>query len=158
MIPVVSKIIEVCVFRFKADRIEFLVLQRAHAECLHPGMWQIITGMVEEGEKAVETAVRELREETGLTPRHWWSLPMVTTFFDVHHNTVHLCPVFAAQVESDADPGLSAEHVASAWLPLDSARARLVWPSHRQAVDLVDRYIVRGEEAAQRLLLKIPVS
>jgi len=156
MIPIVSTIIEVCVFRFRADRIEYLVLQRAHAERLHPGMWQIITGMVEEGERAVETARRELDEETGLPALHWWSLPMVTTFFDVGKNTVHLCPVFAAQVDGEANLTLSAEHVASSWLPLDAARSRLVWPSHRQALELVDTYIVRGEEAARRLCLDVP--
>jgi dATP pyrophosphohydrolase len=156
MIPIVSRIIEVCVFRFRGDRIEYLVLQRAHGVALHPGMWQIITGMVEEGERAVQTAVRELGEETGLSSRQWWSLPVVTTFYDAVTNTVHLCPVFAVQVGSSAIPVLSAEHVAHAWLPLDSAKTRLVWPSHRQAVDLVDTYIARGEEAARRLRLELP--
>lgn len=156
MIPIVSRIVEVCVFRFRADRIEYLILQRAHAEPLHPGMWQIITGRVEEGEGAVRTAVRELGEETGLSSRHWWSLPMITTLYDASSNTVNLCPVFAVQVESEAVPVLSAEHVAHVWLPLDVAKKRLVWPSHRQAVDLVDTYIVRGGEAARRLRLELP--
>ena len=153
MIPIVSRIVEVCVFRFRSDRIQYLLLQRAHVEPLHPGMWQIITGMVEEGERAVDAAMRELREETGLAPLHSWSLPLVTTFFDVNKNTVHVCPVFAVQVACEPAPKLSAEHAAFDWLELDAARTRLVWPSHRQALDLVDRYIVRGEEAAERLRL-----
>ncbi|MBP1691279.1 MAG: dATP pyrophosphohydrolase [Bacteroidetes bacterium] len=155
MIPIVGKIIEVCVFRFNSDLIEYLVLRRAPDERLHPGMWQIITGMVEEGEQAVETALRELKEETGFAPEHFWSLPQLTTFFDVRNNAINLCPVFAAQVKNNANPVLSGEHTSFAWLPPQSAQSRLVWPSHRAAIDLVDQYIVRGEEAAYRLKLDV---
>ena len=155
MIPIVSKIIEVCVFRFNSDRIEYLVLRRAPDERLHPGMWQIITGMVEEGERAVETALRELKEETGFTPEHLWSLPQLTTFFDVRNNAINLCPVFAVQVKNGTNPVLSSEHASFDWLPPQSAQSRLVWPSHRAAIDLVDQYIVRGEEAAFRLKLDV---
>jgi hypothetical protein len=51
---------------------------------------------------------------------------------------------------------LSEEHRDGAWLPYPEIRRRLVWPSHRQAVDIVDEYIVRGEEAAARLEIPIP--
>ncbi len=155
MIPMVSRIIEVCVFRFRADHIEYLVLRRAPQEQVHPGMWQIVTGRVEEGEKALNTALRELQEETGLVPEHCWSLPMLTFFFDVRSNAINMCPVFAVQVKDGTNPVLSGEHITYAWLPHESARTRLVWPSHRKAVDLVDRYIVKGEEAAYRLELDV---
>jgi dATP pyrophosphohydrolase len=156
MIPLVSRIVEVCVFRFKQDRAEYLVLQRAFSEGVHPGMWQIITGTVMEGERGVQTALRELREETGLSPERFWSLPMLTSFYDTRRQEIDLCPVFAAQVPRDARIILSEEHRAGTWLPYPEIRRKLVWPSHRQAVDIVDEYVVRGEEAAVRL--EIPIS
>ena len=156
MIPLVSRIVEVCVFRFIHDRAEYLVLQRAFTESVHPGMWQIITGTVMEGERGVQTALRELREETGFNPERFWSLPMLTSFYDTRRQEIDLCPVFAAQVLPDARMVLSDEHRAGAWLPHAEIRRKLVWPSHRQAVDIVDEYIVRGEEAAGRLEIPIP--
>ncbi len=156
MIPVVSRIVEVCVFRFHNDRAEYLVLQRGSGEAVHPGMWQIITGTVEDGETAGQTALRELHEETQLVPQRAWSLPGLTTFYDTARHAVNLCPVFAVQTGSGTDPLLSSEHTVWDWLPLARARARLVWPSHRQALDLVDEYIVRGQEAAFRLSLPVP--
>jgi dihydroneopterin triphosphate diphosphatase len=156
MIPVVSNIVEVCVFRFRDDRIEYLVLKRASGERIHPGMWQLITGTTNEGERGVRTALREMQEETGLVPMHFWSVPTVTTFYDRQGGSLHQCPVFAAQAAPDAEVRLSDEHSDYSWLSLAEARRRLVWPSHRAVVEMVDSVIVRGEEAADRLY--IPVS
>lgn len=156
MIPVVSRIVEVVAFRMRGDHPEYLVLRRSLHERVHPGMWQIITGMVEEGERGVDAALRELREETGLLPRHCWALPMVTSFYDVTRNAVNLCPVFGVQAGDPATVVLSGEHMALDWLPLAEARERLVWPSHRDAVAMVDSTILRGGEAAARLLVPLP--
>lgn len=42
--------------------LQVLLLERAD----HPGFWQSVTGSQDEGETLAQTAVRELREETGL--------------------------------------------------------------------------------------------
>ncbi|MEE1938451.1 NUDIX domain-containing protein [Streptomyces sp. TRM 70361] len=47
------------------DRI--LLLQRGPRSAFAPGRWDLPTGKSEPGEPVTETAVRELREETGLT-------------------------------------------------------------------------------------------
>jgi dihydroneopterin triphosphate diphosphatase len=155
MIPVVSTIVEVCVFRFRNDRIEYLVLKRSADERIHPGMWQLITGTTTEGERGVRTAIREMQEETGLAPTHFWSVPVLTSFYDRNGGSLHHCPVFAAQADVAAEVKISEEHSDFAWLPLAEARRRLVWPSHRAVVDMVDSVIVRGEEAAARLAIPI---
>ena len=46
MTAVVCRSIEVVVFRINQDRVEYLVLKRSMEERAHPGMWQIITGML----------------------------------------------------------------------------------------------------------------
>lgn len=156
MIPVVSNIVEVCVFRFRNDLIEYLVLKRSLDERIHPGMWQLITGTAAEGERGVRTAIREMHEETGLVPMHFWSVPVLTTFYDGNSGALNHCPVFAAQSDPAAEVTISDEHCDYAWLPFAGARRRLVWPSHRAVVEMVDALIVRGEEAASRL--QIPIS
>lgn len=156
MTAVVSRSIEVVVYRLNRDRAEYLVLQRSLEERAHPGMWQIITGMVEEGESAVAAALREVREESGVTPQRLWNVPLVNSFYNATTDTVHMCPVFAIQAAPEAVVTLSEEHMAYDWRPFAAARDRLVWPAHRESLDIVDAYIVRGSEAADRLTLPVP--
>lgn len=156
MTAVVSRSIEVVVFRLNRDRAEYLVLQRSLEERAHPGMWQIITGMLEEGENAVAAGLREVLEESGVTPQRLWNVPLVNSFYNATTDTVHMCPVFAIQADPEAVVVLSEEHMAYGWYPFAGARERLVWPAHRESLDIVDSYIVRGSEAADRLELPVP--
>ena len=100
-------------------------------------MWQFVTGRVEEGEKAYESALREMREETGTAGSRLWIVPAVTSFYDLQTDSVNFVPVFAAQVDSGFDVRLSAEHSAFEWLPYAAARARLVWPGQRACLEIV---------------------
>lgn len=153
MPQIVSQVIELVVFRFRDDRPEFLLLQRNGGEDLHPGMWQIITGTIAPGETALQTARRELAEETGLTPVRFWSVPYVSTFYDPRSDAIHCSPFFAAQVRPEAEPRLSEEHRQAIWLPLREATRRLVWPSHREGLQRTVDYIISGEEAGVRAAL-----
>ncbi|HXX64523.1 MAG TPA: NUDIX pyrophosphatase [Bacteroidota bacterium] len=150
-----ARVIEVCVFRFAHDRPEYLLLRRSTSESLYPGMWQIVTGTLEENEKAYEAALREVQEETGLRPEHFWIVPYTNSFYDRHSDAVILIPFFAAQVPPADDPVLSAEHSAWQWLPYDQALKHLVWPGQRRGVEIVHQYILGGQEAAS--LIAIPV-
>jgi dATP pyrophosphohydrolase len=153
MPQIVSKVIELLVFRFREDRVEVLLLQRNEEEALHPGMWQIITGTIAEGETAQETARRELTEETGLEALRFWSVPYVSTFYDPEADAIHCSPFFAVQVAETAQLRLSQEHRQALWLPVAEGRRRLVWPSHREGLDRTLGYILSGEEAGMRSLL-----
>jgi dihydroneopterin triphosphate diphosphatase len=149
MADIVSKIVEVCVFRFKSNDAEYLLLKRAKDDLLYPGIWQWVTGSVADGEKARDAAFREFREETGFFPLHSWIVPHVSTFYEAVHDRVHLCPLFAIQVDDGREPLLSGEHEAYGWFSYDEARRRLVWPGQRQGLDLVERFVVGGEEGAE---------
>ena len=148
MSEIVARIIEVCVFRFEGSDVEYLVLRRAPDELAFPGLWQIVTGSLEKGEKAIEAALRELREETGVRPEHFWVVPFTNSFYDHHRDCVNLIPFFAAQFPTGENPRLSAEHSESQWLSHRDARARLVWPGQRAGLDVVHSFIVEGKPAA----------
>ena len=124
------------------------MLQRAQTETLYPGMWQIITGKIKRKEKAVATALRELREETGLTAERFWVVPIVGSFFDPRSDSVQMTPLFAAEVSIAAEPTLSEEHERYEWANLNRACELLVWPGHLNAVQAVNTYIVAEREAA----------
>jgi dihydroneopterin triphosphate diphosphatase len=148
MASVVSRIVEVCIFRFTGNAVEYLLLRRAKNDSLYPGIWQWVTGAVSEGENSLAAARRELREETGLTGVRLWVVPHISSFYDSLHDRVHLSPLFAVQVETDIDPVLSAEHDRLRWVSYEEARRGLVWPGQREGLDIVNNYILRGEEGA----------
>lgn len=156
MSTVICRSMEVVVFRLMKDHAEYLVLQRSREERVHPCMWQIITGIIEEGETAVAAALREVGEEAGLTGLRLWNVPLVNSFYDATRDAVNMVPVFAIQVDPGAQVALSEEHMAYQWFSKADAWNRLVWPAHRDSLDVVESYIVRGSEAADRLELPIP--
>ncbi len=142
-------IVELCAFKRSSKGPRFLILKRSSTEKLYPNMWQIITGKVKRAEKPVHAALRELREETGLSARRFWVAPMVDSFYDPLGNTVEMCPVFAAEVSTSAEPTLSGEHQAYAWATSRRATDLLVWPKHIEAVRMVRDYIIAGREASR---------
>lgn len=132
------------VYPYREGGAEWLVLRRAPGRS-DAGRWRMVGGKIWAGETAVETARRELSEETGWAAgrglRDLWAIPSVNAFYEVATDRVVLAPAFAALVEGD--PTLDGEHDDWAWLPADEAARRLDWPEQarllRLASDLAGR-------------------
>ncbi len=139
------RLIELYPFRFHLNHLEYLLLRRSPDDRLYPGIWQIVTGTIEHGEKAYEAAIRELKEETGFAPLRFWVLPDVSSFYDPESDSVQTCVVFCCQVSDGTDPVLSEEHRAWQWCGSRKAKPLLAWPSQRDHIDLVDATIGRGD-------------
>ena len=110
---IISNLVEVHIFRKRKERIEFLLLKRAENQ-IYPRIWQMVSGKIKEsatnGEKAFETAIREVKEETGLVPLKIWVAPKVNSFYSGDSDTICLVPVFALQVDKKSKVTLSKEH------------------------------------------------
>ena len=149
------RFVEVCPFRIRRDRAEYLLLRRAADEPVYPGLWQFVTGRVEEGETARAAALRELREEAGAAPVRFWVVPAVSAFYDASADEIRSVALFAAELEGGGEARLSAEHDAFLWLTAADARRKLVWPGQRTCLDVVEQYILGGEEAGKLLALPL---
>lgn len=149
-----SDIVEVCVFKNAGPEFRCLLLKRSDNDMLYPGIWQLVTGMIGEGEHAARAALREVREETGFSPARMWRLPAVNSFYEPVQNVVHVCPNFAVQVPGNAEPKLSREHSAYEWCPADRARLLLPWAGQRAAVETVRTLLAVDSEESS--LLEIP--
>lgn len=120
--------------------LEVLLLERAK----HPGLWQSVTGSMEEGEALLDTAQREVQEETGIAAsvsdfKAWnivnnFRISLTPERFapDVSHNLENvfsLCVPAAVPIRLAPD-----EHLAYRWLPYRAAAAECFSWTNRDAI------------------------
>lgn len=126
-------IIDVIVLRPAATGWEALVLRRAAGK-RSPGSWETVHGRMDAGELPAAAALRELREETGLTPERFYNLSRVESFYLHRTDELEMIPAFCALVLAGAACTVSAEHDGSEWLAPDAAAVRLHWPRDVRAL------------------------
>jgi dATP pyrophosphohydrolase len=128
--------------------LDVLLLERA----AHPGFWQSVTGSREGSETLIETAHREVFEETGINWEHGqladWRMTNTFEIFaewrhryapGVMHNVEH---VFSLQLPDRATIRISpAEHREWQWLPWQQAAERCFsWTNRDAILMLPNRY------------------
>lgn len=144
MINLVVNTIQIHVARPRNDGngYEYLALQRSKSNPIYPNLWQAITGTIEGSESAIECAIREVREETGLELLSLWTIPFVAIFFDPYQNSVNASPVFGALVENGQAVRISSEHQDFEWLSLEEFVKRVPLPSHKRGAKYFWKYIL----------------
>jgi dihydroneopterin triphosphate diphosphatase len=121
---------------------QVLVLQRND----DPSFWQSVTGTREKGETPVQTALREVKEETDIdiiaSGYHLFDCELTNQYEiracwrhryppDVKINTEH---VFSLQVRADQAITLT-EHSDYAWLPKHQALYKVWSPTNKTAIE-----------------------
>jgi len=144
----ISNTIQAHIAAYDLDENEykFLVLKRAADLYIYPGLWQTVTGRIEPGETALDAAIREVKEETGLTPDDIWTLPYVANFFNIRKNAVSVAPVFGFLTEYKKEIELSSEHERFEWLNLSDAIERVVVPTHKEGFRIFFDYILSSDD------------
>lgn len=121
--------------------LQVLLLERAS----HAGYWQSVTGSQEEGETLIETAQREVAEETGIiVPSERLDDWQVTNVFEIFaewrfryapgvtHNTEH---VFSLEVSREQSIRIAPnEHLAYQWCPWREAAEKCFSWTNRDAI------------------------
>jgi dATP pyrophosphohydrolase len=143
--------VTVFVVRTRADGgQEFLQLRRAAGDYLG-GTWQTVRGTSEAEETAPQTALRELREETGLTPTQFFSLGVVETFYIANLDTMWHSPAFLALVAADAAITLDAEHDQFRWIGAGEFEQQCMWASEKPLVRVIRTELLTDSLSRGRL-------
>ena len=129
-----------------------LVLRRAR-DVRRAGSWEVVHGSIEKGEKPAVAALREVREESGLTVRTLYSIT-VNPFYLHQTDTVQLALVFAAFVR-ESRVTLGPEHDAFDWLTVAQASRRFAWPREAEALAHVRRLLKAGHAGAVDDVLRV---
>ncbi len=137
----ISNMVEVHLFRESSKGIEFLLLKRSPEE-KYPSIWQMVTGKIKDGEKAFQTALREIHEETGLRPLRLWTVPNINSFYSDEVDEIIFIPVFAALLRADAKIKLSKEHNQYKWTDARGACEMLAWEGQCKSVTIIEDYFL----------------
>jgi dATP pyrophosphohydrolase len=140
MSKIVSKYIECYVYLETAGVNKYLLLKRSHDKHPYPGIWQIVTGRIEENEAAYDTALREVKEETGLKIKKLYVLPKAGSFYTAHTDSLHLIPLFLAYSDGCAVM-ISSEHTEYEWLSYKEARERIHWYNQKENLDMIEEML-----------------
>jgi 8-oxo-dGTP pyrophosphatase MutT (NUDIX family) len=121
---------------------EFLLLHRSGRD--GAPFWQGVSGWIEDGEAPHLTALRELREETGLEAVELYAVDALFDLYAWKRGTVEGIVPFAARVPADGQPHLSEEHDEWRWESLAAALELVPYEPQRAALrrisaDILDR-------------------
>lgn len=125
-------------YRFIKGELCFCVFRRADFD-----VWQFIADGGENNEKPIQAALREIKEETGVTAEKLTALQsiafvpaeVVAKNLRAHWDkNIFVIPEYSFAFECNADPTLSREHSEYKWLPYNDARKLLKWDSNKVAM------------------------
>jgi dATP pyrophosphohydrolase len=133
---------------------EFLQLRRAKGEFLE-GVWGPVHGRIERGETAWQAALRELREEAGLTPLEFYQLDTINQFYLVPGDCVWHVPGFCAVVGREATIKLNEEHDDFRWIDRSRIDQDFLWPGERRQVRELAREILDNGPAKSYLRIQL---
>jgi len=136
-IPVRSRAVAAAVLAGRGEAARLLVLQRA--KNTSRGLWSLVMGRVEKGERAADAARREILEETGIAVEALYTSGCCDTFFNSGANSIEIMPIFVAPFAEPPAVTLDHEHLAYRWLSFDEAAELLAYPGQRQALPEIRR-------------------
>ncbi len=135
------------IYREQRGKRQFLFLKRDDGS-LHRITWlDTPKGRIEKGEHAHDAAIREIREETGLSVMldpyfkeeiHYW-------YMDGKEKISKTVTHFLAKVPADSNVKVSQEHAGFVWLEFSQREKELKYPQSREILEKANDYIDRLE-------------
>src|SRR5213596_973815 len=110
------------------------------------GVWCLPKGLIEEGEDEVTTAMREVREETGVSRvKLHGKLGAIKYQFGFRAKTYDKTVHFFLFETDQADAKVGTEHDAMEWMPYEKALQTLSYPNEKEMLSKA-RNIIQSEQ------------
>ena len=135
MTEILVRVIDAYVYSYEDNKLSFLLLKRSKTK-IYEHLWQGVAGKIEKNELAWQAALRELKEETGLTAQRIFVADYVSKFYEKHGDRINLVPVFGIEVKNKK-VSLSEEHCNFKWLSFKKAHAKLTWNEQKKGLKVV---------------------
>ena len=132
------------IYRITDNGPVYLMMKRSPCK-YYEHLWQGVAGKIEKGETAVQTVVRELKEETGMKPKKMFAADHIASFYDARNDRILMVPIFGIEVEN-SDVRLSEEHSEYKWVSFDEALALLTWTGQKEGLRTVHDEITSGDD------------
>ena len=147
------RVVDCYVYRQTDKGLMFLILKR-NKKKLYEHLWQGVAGKIEKDEEAWQTAIRELKEETGLDPVKMFVADHVSQFYEKHGDRVNLVPVFGIEVDSK-NVILSDEHIEYKWVDFKEAFDTLVWNGQKKGIQTIYNMVSNNDERIRWTTIEI---
>ena len=125
-------------YRIVDDTTLFCIFRRTDGD-----YWQFVAGGGENNEKTLDAALREIKEETGVTAEKLTEFKIVAfvpaeivaeTMRAHWDKNIFVIPEYSFAFECNANPTISREHSEYQWLTYNDARKLLKWDSNKVAM------------------------
>ncbi|MFJ7915649.1 MULTISPECIES: NUDIX pyrophosphatase [unclassified Lysinibacillus] len=121
---------------------EYKVLLLKRSTSVLHNVWCYIGGGIEEGELAWESAVREVKEETGITKVLLYTTNKFDQIYSPKENYIYVAPVFVGYVEEQQEVTLNYEHSEYKWLSFKEAIAMVSLPGNDEVLMSIEKHFV----------------
>ena len=139
-----KKLIDLYPYRVVKGEVSFLLFRRAKGK-IYEGQWRMVGGKVKDLETYWEAALRELKEETNLIPKSFWTIPSINQFYEYSTDKILNIPAFAAELNPNETIQLNAEHNEFTWISPEDASTYIQWPEQIRLIDLTNRLITSNK-------------
>lgn len=139
-----KRLVDVYPYRKESNEVQFLVLKRAK-NVIYADQWRMIGGKVRNKETYYEAGLRELKEETGIYPDLFWTLPSINQFYDHHKDAIMQIPAFGALANNPDNISLNHEHVDWNWISEKSIDTYIQWPEQKRLMHLLADIVTENQ-------------
>jgi dihydroneopterin triphosphate diphosphatase len=147
-----AELVAAYVLRKRKGATQLLLLKRPPDCPYAPLTWQIVYGHREDDEGSEATILREIIEETGITPKALYSTDEVFSIPRQHTDGNMRVPVYVAFVDNRDIVVLNDEHVAFKWIDVENAGEDLYWPVQKKTMKNILREFCEKEPSQKNII------